>query len=111
MQKAEAYPSLKLLRHNKPIQYLTPSSGTPSSDEINANISAFLDPKAPPKIKLQVVVTDGVALEELARFNAKENTIIGLCREHLLVKMVKMVHEDKVVHYGKDGTSGKWISP
>ena len=80
------------------------------------NIQAFLGPKPPPKIKKQVVVIDGVALEEIGRLDLKQNSIIGLCREHSgaikktvdsladIESAVAAVHNAQTTHYGKDGT-------
>lgn len=120
LQKAEGYPSLSTLRRRKPIPELVISIGVPSATEMTDNIAEFLGVRGrlPLKNKLigQVLVIDGVALEEVARFDLKQNNIVGLCREHSghLKKSVdtildieyiaKAVHDDKVSHYGKDGT-------
>ena len=120
MQQVEGYPSLSTLRRRKPIPELVVSPGIPNAMEMKSNISSFLGVKErpPPKSKMvgQVVVVDGVALEELARFDLKRNNVIGLCREHSdqVKKSVDTIadiqtigtalHNDKITHYGKDGT-------
>lgn len=116
LQRAEGYPSATSLRRCKPIPDIAVSPGIPHATEIDMNIQAFLGPKLPPKMKKQIVVIDGVALEEIGQFDLKQNCIIGLCREHSgdlkktvdtvadIEAAVNAVHETKTVHYGKDGT-------
>jgi len=58
---------------------------------------------------------DGVALEEVIRFDLGQNCLLGLCREHSQdikktvdvvgdIEYVKCVLDDEVCHQGKDGT-------
>ena len=80
------------------------------------NIQAFLGPKPSPKIKKQIIVIDGVALEEIRRLDLKQNCIVGLCREHSgaikktvdslanIQAAVAAVHNAQTAHYGKNGT-------
>ncbi|KAF8151692.1 hypothetical protein B0H34DRAFT_618278, partial [Crassisporium funariophilum] len=119
LQKAEAYPSLTTLRRRKVIPEVTPSLEIPSDEEINSNISALLGEKGrkPPKNPKcgQVVMIDGVAIEQGIRFDSSRISALGLCREHSAAVKVT-VHEvgdlhniakaldEKVCHYGKDGT-------
>jgi hypothetical protein len=86
LQKAEGYPSLSTLRARKPIPELIVSAGTPTKDEISANISALLGEngrKPPTKQSRQVqIVIDGAAIEEGVRFDFKQRSLVGLCCEH-----------------------------
>ena len=116
LQHADGYPSATTLNRRKKIPDIAVSPGIPNATEIDMNIQAFLGPKPPPKIKKQVVVIDGVALEEIGCLDLKQNCIIGLCREHSGVikktvdsladieAAVAAVHNAQTAHYGKDGT-------
>lgn len=119
LQKAEGYPSVTTLRRRKPIPEVVPSLGTPRDDEINLNISALLgeNGRKPPTNRLcgQVVMIDGVAIEQAVRFDFNRKSALGLCREHsnLIKKGIDDVQDlhniakaldNGVCHYGKDGT-------
>ena len=121
LQKEEGYPSLSTLRRHKKIPEITISTDRPSKPEFEANIHAFLGTetgrKPPPNIHVgQILMMDGVALEEICRFDLERNCVIGLCREHSgdtkttidEVGDVHKIHCDlyrkKTIHHGKDGT-------
>ena len=119
LQVAEGYPSLSTLRWHKQIPDITVSAGVPSETEFNRNIAAFLgedlgrQPPCDPRLG-QVIMIDGVALEEVIRFDLGQNCLLGLCREHSQIKMtvddvgdleaVKQAIDNGECHRGKDGT-------
>jgi len=123
LQKAEAYPSNTTLKRKKPISEIMVSTGIPSASEIGANISAFLGkagckPPQPEDLLIgQVIMIDGVALEEACRYDHQRGLILGVCHEHSgsapstqvdgiedIDNMAQAIFEDKVCHHGKDGT-------
>lgn len=119
LQKAEGYPSISTLRRRKPIPEVVPSLGTPSDYEINSNITALLgeNGRKPPQNRLcgQVVMIDGVAIEQAARFDFNRKSALGLCREHSNsikkyiddiqdLRNIAKALDNGVCHYGKDGT-------
>jgi hypothetical protein len=119
MQKEEAYPSLSTLRRRKFVPELIISNRTPDAPELTSNFTAFLGDKGrqPPENKDigQVLMIDGIALEEVCRFDQEQNRIVGLCREHSAkIKTTCDTIEDidrisnglnsKTLHHGKDGT-------
>ncbi len=120
LQKEEGYPSPTTLRRRKPIPEIIVSTHAPAASEFEPNISGFLGKggRRPMKNPLigQVLMMDGVALEESCRFDLKRNCILGLCREHsadikLTVDKFEDVEgvadslfRDRTVHHGKDGT-------
>ena len=119
LQKAEGYPSVSTLRRRIPIPEVMPSLGTPCDEEINSNIAALLGEKGrkPPHNPLvgQVVMIDGVAIEQAIRFDFNRKSALGLCREHSnstkkYIDDVNDLHniaealDSGVCHYGKDGT-------
>ena len=119
LQVAEGYPSLSTLRRRKQIPEITISAGIPSKTEFNRNITAFLgedlgrQPPCDPKLG-HVVMIDGVALEEVIRFDLGQNCVLGLCREHSQIKTtvddvgnleaIKQAIGNGECHHGKDGT-------
>ncbi|KAG5633966.1 hypothetical protein H0H81_004150, partial [Sphagnurus paluster] len=120
LQKAEGYPSRRTLHRQKIIPELKISIGVPSEDEMKANIIAFLGelgrkPPIFPEIG-QILMIDGVALEEACRYDHSRLSVVGLCREHSnnidhkvmtlrdIERLEKALHDDHVCHHGKDGT-------
>ena len=117
---AEGYLSLTTLRWHKQIPEITVSTGVPSATEFNPNITAFLgkdvghQPPGDPRLG-QVIMIDGVALEEVIRFDLGQNCLLGLCREHSQIKKtvdnvgnieaVKRAISNGECHHRKDGTS------
>ena len=121
LQKEEGYPSITTLQKQKKIPEITILTGRPGKPEFDANIHAFLGAgtgqKLPPNLHVgQILMMDGVALEEICRFDLQRNCILGLCREHSRetkttvdeVGDVHRIHSDlyktKTIHHGKDGT-------
>ena len=123
MQKADAYPSNSTLRTRKKIPELLVSTGKPTSMEINSNISAFLgkegrQPSSSAKFIGQCLMIDGVALEEVCRYDSNQNAVLGLCREHstrddsivLTMDDINRIHDhlfknqSNPCHHAKDGT-------
>ncbi|KAJ6597333.1 hypothetical protein B0H10DRAFT_1959864 [Mycena sp. CBHHK59/15] len=90
LQKSHGLASRSTILRNQTIPQLQASIAIPSQDEINANISALLNPliKPPPsqsgieKLVGHAVMFDGVALETKCRYCPHRNTILGLCHEH-----------------------------
>lgn len=99
---------------------LVVSIGPPSAPEFNANIESFLGkngrkPAQNPTIG-QILMIDGVALEEVCRYDHQRGVILGFCHEHTsaapnlevhtfndIHKISESLHE-KRCHHGKDGT-------
>jgi hypothetical protein len=122
VQKFGQLPALSTIKQNCIIPQLLPSATTPSEEEMSINITSFLGPdgKPPPTLILskhpgQVLILDGAALEELGRWEALRNIILGLCREHsghlnLVVTSIEVVEavekalKDGSCCLGKDGT-------
>ena len=117
LQVAEGYPSLTTLRRNKKIPEIVISPGVPDTTEFNPNIASLLGNRLPPSDPRlgQVIMIDGVALEEVIRFDLGQNCLLGLCREHSqnLKKVIDNVGDINDVkraldggecHHGKDGT-------
>jgi len=83
----------------------------------NLNFTSFLGAQLPPSDPRlgQVIMIDGVALEEVIHFDLGQNCLLGLCCEHSqdIKKMVDIVGDIEHVKYalddgecyqGKDGT-------
>jgi hypothetical protein len=121
LQIAEGYPSLSTLRSRKITPELIVSLRSPHESEISVNITSFLGSatgrKPPVNSKVgQVLMIDGVALEEVGRYDLKRNGVLGLCREHSqglklevdtlndLGRIKLALHEEHTCHFGKDGT-------
>ncbi|KAF8150027.1 hypothetical protein B0H34DRAFT_785259 [Crassisporium funariophilum] len=119
-QKEDAYPLRTTLYRRKIIKELLVSVGQPSDAEMDANIDTFLGEngrKPPQNLGVgQAILMDGVALEEVGRYDQKRNCILGFCREHSggvqetqvdevqdVEKMANLL-ESKKWHHGKDGT-------
>jgi hypothetical protein len=89
---------------------------------MSTNITSMLGPdgKPPPEqafreLPGQVLILDGAAMEELGCWEALQNLILGLCKEHsgnlkLVVtsiediNAIEMALKDGSCHLGKDGT-------
>ncbi|KAF9012121.1 hypothetical protein BDZ89DRAFT_1167353 [Hymenopellis radicata] len=128
LQRAEGYPSRTTLLKHHHVPQLLPSLGIPTAEEIRVNIVALLDPavRNPPTKSSAgilpgiIVMIDGVALEEICRYESMRNVILGLCREHskLLNLVINSIEDlEKIAdalerqrddphacHRGKDGT-------
>ncbi|KAF8884807.1 hypothetical protein BD779DRAFT_1442856, partial [Infundibulicybe gibba] len=95
----------------------------PSPAEMKANITNLLGPGGKPTPAMisgclvgQQLMIDGIALEEVCRYDISRNEIIGLCREHTdhitteltsfaVIKAIeKALYKDKTCCHGKDGT-------
>ncbi|RDB15564.1 hypothetical protein Hypma_004145 [Hypsizygus marmoreus] len=87
LQKALGLASSSTVRRHHKIPRLLPSIGEPSSDEINANISAFLDPNVKPPPPLlpsgarpgNVAMIDDISLESKCRYCGRRDAVMGLC--------------------------------
>ncbi|KAF8150234.1 hypothetical protein B0H34DRAFT_667193 [Crassisporium funariophilum] len=87
LQREDGYPSRTMLYRRKNIPELRVSVGIPNAIEINKNIETFLGSitgrQGPETLSRgQTVMIDGLALEEVPRYDLKHNHVIGLCREH-----------------------------
>ncbi|KAJ6609768.1 hypothetical protein B0H10DRAFT_2295284 [Mycena sp. CBHHK59/15] len=90
LQKSHGLASRSTVMRNQAIPRLQTSIATPSREEIDANISALLNPliKPPPvqsgheKLVGHAVMFDGVALETKCRYCPHRNAILGLFWEH-----------------------------
>ena len=117
LQVAEGYPSLTTLRRHKKIPEIVISPGVPDTTEFTPNITSFLGNRLPPSDPRlgQVIMIDGVALEEVIHFDLGQNCLLGLCREHSQdikkiidtvgdIDNVKHMLDSGKCHRGKDGT-------
>ena len=123
MQKADAYPSHSTLRTRKKIPELLVSTRQPTLMDMNSNISAFLgkegrQPSPYAKLIGQCLMIDGVALEEVCRYDSNQHAVLGLCREHstrddsivLTMDDINRIHDrlfktpNNPCHHAKDGT-------
>ena len=86
LQKSHGLASTSTVQRNTTVPRLLPSIGVPSKEEIDSNISAFLNPsvKPPPKSPLpgNILMFDGIALESKCRYCSCRDSVVGLCREH-----------------------------
>lgn len=105
------------------IRRLLTSRKKPDTAEIQDNITSILGPggRKPPTLvngrRLgQQLMIDGIALEEVCRYDSSRNCIIGLCREHsdamkltldsveVVERIQRALFEEESCHLGKDGT-------
>ncbi|KAJ7204890.1 hypothetical protein B0H12DRAFT_1035223, partial [Mycena haematopus] len=85
-------PSVSTLRRHTTIRPLLPSPGMPTVEEIEANIDSCLDATAEfsanksqgtaVRIVHQVLMLDEIVTEKIARYDDRNNKVIGICREH-----------------------------
>ncbi|KAJ2936966.1 hypothetical protein H1R20_g153, partial [Candolleomyces eurysporus] len=119
LQNDKFFPSLSTLRRHKQVPQVLVSADTPSDDEINTNIRTMLgDAGRPPPHNRelgQTLMIDGIALEEVPRYDGLRNIVLGLCREHSseLKKSIDNLSDLEELrkgldlqqcHYAKDGT-------
>lgn len=125
LSKHSGYASNSTVNRRYPIPRLIPSISIPTRDEISANIGAFLgdsgkpaSPFLPGSIRRagNIMMIDGVSINEVCRYGLDRNCILGLCREHshtvntqvnsldTVHAVEKALHEDKTCCYGKDAT-------
>ena len=127
LQKSYGLPSESTIRRRRKIPHLLSAISTPSKEENDQNMSTFLNPaiKPPPPlvngvIPGNVVMFDGVALEEKCRYCPERNQIMGLCREHsarvktevndlqgiedIRTALFSFETDDKKVCFGRDAT-------
>ncbi|KAF9021980.1 hypothetical protein BDZ89DRAFT_1163453 [Hymenopellis radicata] len=128
LHRAEGYPARTTLLKNHHVPQLLPSLSVPTAHEIEVNITALLDPavRTPPtksstgKLRGIIVMIDGVALDEIIRYDSVRNVIVGQCREHsqhlnVVVNTIEDIEKVAVAleqqpdhaeacHRGKDGT-------
>lgn len=119
-------PSTRTVNRKFNIPRLRPSVGHPSAEEINANISAFFSPNqrssavaltASGDLAGNVLMCDGVAIDEKCRYDPESGCAIGTCREHPppifppriisfkdVEQLEKALHTDKTSCYGKEAT-------
>lgn len=102
---------------------IIPWVSLPTQQEIPDNIKMFfgsngkLGPKSVPPSQSrpgQILMIDGVALNEVCRYDADRNRILRLCREHchtvnthvvsldIVQAVERAIHEEKTCCYGKD---------
>ena len=124
LAKASGFASVSTVARSYKIPKLIPSISAPSRDEIWANITAFcgttgkaapaLVPGSIPRAG-NILMIDGVAINEVCRYAADRNKILGLCREHShlvntqansfeSIQAVEKAIDDGTCHYGKDAT-------
>lgn len=116
LQKAQSSPSVSSLRRHKPTPKLLVSIDTPTDEETAQNIETMLSNRLPPSHLAvgQVLMIDGIALEEVPRYDQDRDCVLGLCSEHSSAqsKQVDTLHilenlrdglEKKRWHHAKEG--------
>jgi hypothetical protein len=100
--KSHGLPSEATVCRNTVIPRLLPSVGIPSEEEIQQNISAFLNPTIkPPSTPVNnllpgnILGFDGISIQKKCRYCPKRGMILGLCREH---------SQNMNMHVGMDST-------
>ena len=127
LSKGDKYPSVSTVAQKYRIPRIIPSVSVPSRQEISDNIAMFFGaggkqvPAAMSDTSMplpgHILMIDGVALNEVCRYDAGRNCILGLCREHAhnvnkyvtsldIVKNVEITiyGDEKKCCYGKDAT-------
>lgn len=128
LQKSHGFASTMTVQRSTKIPSLLPSVGIPAREEMQENMTAFLDPsvKPPPplsssgKIPGNILMFDGVALESKCCYCSRRNSVLGLCREHsknvdlevtsfqsvdkIRTALFKETEADKKVCFGSDAT-------
>jgi hypothetical protein len=86
MQQEDTYPSRTTVYCWKKIKELVVFTGQPDDPEMDTNLDTFLcedGHRPPPNLGVgQALLLDGVALEEVGRYDLQRNCILGFCREH-----------------------------
>ncbi|KAF7326445.1 hypothetical protein MVEN_02615000 [Mycena venus] len=82
--RALGLPSLTTIRRNTVIRPLLPSAGRPQVKDIETNIDACLEacPEEDSNIVHQVLMLDEIATEKRARYDDRNNKVVGVCRQH-----------------------------
>ncbi|KAF8074122.1 hypothetical protein FPV67DRAFT_1446920 [Lyophyllum atratum] len=105
LNKSHGLASVSTVKRAFKIPHLLPSVGIPSKEEVNSNITAFLDPEIKPlpvrlregdQIPGNVIQMDNVAIEARARYCARRDCILGLCREHASNVDTKVTSMDNI---------------
>lgn len=128
LSKGDKYPSVATVSQKYRIPRILPSVSVPTQQEISDNIKMFFGSSGKLEPKLEsvsstmqfrpghILMIDGIAINEVCRYDADRNRILGLCREHshtvnthvlsldTVHSVEKAVHETKTCCYGKDGT-------
>jgi hypothetical protein len=110
LQQAKHFPSLSTLRRRKKLPQLVVSADLPTDDEINANITTMLGARPPPSKPSvgQTLMIDGIALEEVPRYDSSRNLVLGLCREHSHGQKKTIDHFEDLDALREGLNSGKW---
>ncbi|KAF6764585.1 hypothetical protein DFP72DRAFT_1059553 [Ephemerocybe angulata] len=116
LQNAKHSPSVATLKRNKPTPTVIVSIDTPTDEEISANIEIMLGSRPPPSnIAVgQNLMIDGIATEQVPRYDEKNNTVVGLCKEHSTgqkktidgladIEALRKGLQDDNWHYAKEG--------
>lgn len=122
LSKGDRYPSVTTVAQKYRIPRLIPSVAVPLRREISDNITAFfgsggkMAPSLTTPLPGHILMIDGVAINEVCRYDVDRNCILGLCREHshtvntqvssleTVMAVEKALHEDKTCCYGKDAS-------
>lgn len=116
LQHAAHSPSVTTLKRHMPTPELVICVDTPTDNEIYSNITTMLGNRPPPAIRAigQALMIDGLALEEVPRYDRKRNTVVGLCNEHSSCEKKQLDTKEDLErlreglannkwHYGKEG--------
>ncbi|KAF7358468.1 hypothetical protein MVEN_00897300 [Mycena venus] len=82
--RAMGLPSLTTIRRNTVVRPLLPSADRPQVKDIESNIDTRLDacPEEDTQIIHQVLMLDEIATEKRARYDDRNNKVVGVCRQH-----------------------------
>ncbi|KAJ7900447.1 hypothetical protein B0H13DRAFT_1622421 [Mycena leptocephala] len=90
--RALGLPSVSTFRRHTTIRPLLPSPGMPTVEEIESNIDSCLDATGEfsasksqgmsVRIVHQVLMLDEIATEKRARYDDRNNKVVGVCRQH-----------------------------
>ncbi|KIY66557.1 hypothetical protein CYLTODRAFT_491339 [Cylindrobasidium torrendii FP15055 ss-10] len=122
MAHAFGIPATSTLARNAPLPSVHVCLSEPTANDAESAIQTMLDPSVhqpPPKDSVRLagltLMLDGVAIEEVCRYDHRRDSVIGLCREHTkdmelriedyrTIQILEEALDGKLVHVGKDAT-------
>ncbi|KAI0314861.1 hypothetical protein OF83DRAFT_1063117, partial [Amylostereum chailletii] len=119
-------PSVTALGRNRHLPTLIASIGIPSASDVSTNLAALFSLDVRKSLSGQIgdcgehkgvaLMLDGIALEEVCRYDPKRDCVLGICREHSDLVNVHVpsaedvealetaLYDKELCHHGKDGT-------
>lgn len=122
LQHAFGIPSVTTTTRNHHVPEIHPCVGTPCATEIKQLLDTLMHPdvRSPPSTETirrigRVLMMDGVAIEEVCRYERWRDVILGICREHggrvplfatdyEAIQAIEKALERGDCHIGKDAT-------